>query len=258
MPVVWDNEAKIVPPDVNPQITVEQDGERVANVSPWPMLSQPMGVHFGDNVALPGDGTYQVSIRIGEPSVKRTGSLKDGEYGPATFEFEFDFSESKLNEIEYTDIPSEKEGTPGAVVPSEMTTVQMTQAPTKDALPGTVRATGTSDDAKLVVTTIDGAEPYGGSTDQTYLAVSARTPYNRFVLPAMALSGTLTRDGETVFDGQFDAALDGELNYHYGTALSNVQSGDELEITVDAPSQTARHEGYETAFYQMDPVTLTL
>jgi hypothetical protein len=30
-----------------------------------------------------------------------------------------------------------------------------------------------------------------------------------------------------------------------------VESSDELTITVDPPPQTARHEGYETAFFEM-------
>jgi hypothetical protein len=92
----------------------------------------------------------------------------------------------------------------------------------------------------------------------SYLAVSARTPYNRMVIPAMGLEGTLTRDGETVFDGTLQRTLDPDLRYHYGATVEGVESGDELELRVTTPPQVARHEGYETAFVEMPATTLTL
>ena len=84
MPVVWETETGIVPPDINPQVQITQDGESVAQLAPWPMLSQPMGFHFGDNVQLAGDGTYQVEVSIGSPSTRRAGALADNQ-GQATF-----------------------------------------------------------------------------------------------------------------------------------------------------------------------------
>jgi len=74
----------------------------------------------------------------------------------------------------------------------------------------------------------------------------------------MSLSGTLDRNGTAVFDDVVQATIDPELNYHYGAVLSDVQSGDTLTITVDAPPQAARHEGYETAFVEMPPMELEL
>lgn len=258
MPIVWDQKTKIVPPDVNPQITVSQDGEQVTQLSPWPMLSQPMGFHFGDNIQLPGNDTYQAVVRVGSPSTKRTGSLAEGDYGPATFEFEFEFSQQKLEEVMYEDIPSKKEGTKGAVSPMSMEMIPTKQVPKKESLPGTIRGTPTSGDATFVVTTLDDASRYGGTESETYLAVSPRTPYNRYMLPLMSLSGTLQRNGNAVFDDILQATIDSELNYHYGAVLSDVPSGDELTITVDAPPQTARHEGYEMAFVEMPEMTVTM
>jgi hypothetical protein len=181
MPVVWDQKTKIVPPDANPQITITQDGEQITQLSPWPMLSQLMGFHFGDNVQLPGDGTYRAEVRVGNPSTKRTGSLAEGEYGPATFSFEFDFSQQKLEEVMYEDIPSEKEGTKGAVSPMDMEKLPTTTVPKKGALPGTVRGEATSGDATFIVTTLDDASRFGSTESETYLAVSPRTPYNRSI-----------------------------------------------------------------------------
>ncbi|MFB6096158.1 MAG: iron transporter [Haloferacaceae archaeon] len=256
MPIVWHRETGIVPPDLSPKVRIRRDGEDVTSLSPWPMLSQPMGFHFGDNVALPGEGTYQVEISVGEGSADRTGSLADA--GPASFEFSMPYSRSKKEEITYRDLPSDRQGTAGAVPPMEMDALPSTQLPEADGLPGTVRGTASTGDGRFVVTTLDDATRFGASEDETYLAVSARTPYNRYPLPLMSLSATLKRGGETVYDDALRAAIDPDLRSHYGAVLSGVESGDELTITVDAPPQTARHEGYETAFLKMPAVTLTL
>jgi len=257
MPVVWDTQTGIIPPDVNPQLSITQNGESVDQFAPWPMLSQPMGFHFGDNAQLQGDGTYTVEVSIGGPSTRRTGSLAQNQ-GNASFTFEFQFSESTLNEISFTDIPDDKQGTKGAVGLMDMEKLPSSQVPKPNALPGEVRGSGTTGDAKFVVTVLDDASQFGGGTDQKYLAVSPRTPHNRTMLPMMSLSGTLRRNGTSVFDGILQATIDPELRYHYGTAVADVQSGDELTITVDSPPQTARHEGYETAFVDMPDVQMTL
>lgn len=72
------------------------------------------------------------------------------------------------------------------------------------------------------------------------------------------LSGKLTCGGSTVYDGILQSTIDPELRYHDGAAVPDVQSGDELTITIDSPPQTARHEGYETAFVEMPAATITL
>jgi len=258
MPVVWNQEAEMVPPDANPRITVTQDGEQVAQLSPWTMISQPMGFHFGDNVQLQGDSTYEMEVRVGEPTTKRTGELAENNRGVVTFSFDVEFSEQSLEGIPYTDVPSEQEGTEGSVSPMEMNTIPTRRVPSEEALPGTVRGTGASGDAVFVVTTIDDAPRFGGTESEKYLAVSPRTPYNRYMLPSMSLSGTLERNGTVVFDDILQSAIDPELSYHYGAVVSDVRSGDELTVTVDAPPQVARHEGYETAFLGMPGMSLTL
>ena len=55
---------------------------------------------------------------------------------------------------------------------------------------------------------------------------------------AMALSGTLVRGGETIFEGALQWTLDPALNYHHGVALgrgSGVESGDKLTLSVEVP-----------------------
>jgi hypothetical protein len=51
-----------------------------------------------------------------------------------------------------------------------------------------------------------------------------------------------------VYDGSFDRTLDPDIGYHYGAVVDGVESGDSLTLSVDVQPQTARHEGYETAF----------
>jgi len=258
MPIVWDADTGIVPPDLNPQLRVTRtdDGETVLQRAPWPMLSQPMGFHFGDNVALGGEGTFAVEASLGEPSIRRTGGLADNE-GQETFAFEFAFERSALEEITYRDIPETKQGTTGALPPIEMPNLPGTRLPPPGDLPGIIRGTATSGDATFVVATLGDATRFGGESE-TYLAVSPRTPYNRYPLPLLSLSGALVRDGETVFEGPLPATLDPELGHHYGVALPGVESGDALILTVGAPPQAARHEGYETAFVEMPEMELTL
>jgi uncharacterized protein involved in high-affinity Fe2+ transport len=62
---LWDAETKVVPPTSDVTLEITQDGETVVEKPPWPMLSQNMGFHFGDNIALPGNGTYSVNVGIG-------------------------------------------------------------------------------------------------------------------------------------------------------------------------------------------------
>jgi len=132
------------------------------------------------------------------------------------------------------------------------------QVPEADALPGRRIGTARSGDAAFVVTVLDDASPFGGSADQSSLAVSPRTPYNRHMLPLMALSATVERGGTTVFDGPLQSAIEPSLSVHYGAVLDDVQSGDAITISVDTPPQLARHEGYETAFLDMPAMSLTV
>ncbi|WP_436343582.1 DUF7350 domain-containing protein [Natronorubrum sp. FCH18a] len=121
MIVVWDDETGIIlPVDTGAEIRVSLDGEQVGSPqSAWPMLSQGMGFHFGDNVPLEGEGTYTVEVEIPPLSVRTTGDLADRftESGTATFEFEYDraFQTEVTDGVEYLD--EERWGEPGALEP---------------------------------------------------------------------------------------------------------------------------------------------
>jgi uncharacterized protein involved in high-affinity Fe2+ transport len=51
--------------------TIRKGSKIVFDERQWPMLSAFMGVHYGNNVSLPGAGTYTLSLLIGPPQVAR-------------------------------------------------------------------------------------------------------------------------------------------------------------------------------------------
>jgi hypothetical protein len=165
---------------------------------------------------------------------------------PRSAEIDFEYRESKLEEIDFR-VLEEKAGTKGAIEPMDMPMLPHSYAPRRSDLPGRVLGEATTGDATLLATVLDGP-PKGIEESGPYLAISARTPYNRLVIPSMALSGTQQRGSETRFEGELVRTLDPDLGYHYGTVLDGVRSGDEFALAVDTPPQVARHEGYETAF----------
>ncbi|MGB9986277.1 DUF7350 domain-containing protein [Salarchaeum japonicum] len=250
MPVVWHEETGIVPPAANPSVEFAlPDGEEsVPSVSPWPMISQPMGVHFGDNVAIPRNGDYTATVTVAFGSSKRTGVLADAP-DSAEFEFEFTYLAERVDTIPYRTL--DNAGERGAVEPHDMKVPTNQLAPEPD-LPGTLLASGTSGDAAVPVVAVDDAARFGGRESDSYLAASPRTPYNRFPLPMASVSARATAGGDVVHDGALTATLDPDLGYHYGAPVS--ETPDSVTISFDAPPQVARHEGYETAFLDMPSV----
>jgi len=248
---IWDGDSgTVLPIRSGLSVTVEQDGEEVDSRTPWTMLSQNMGFHYGDNVSLNGDGTYTVTVETGGLSIDRRGAFADRFGDPATAEFEWEYSASTRDGIMFRRL--DNAGEAGAVDPMSDMMMPLSVAPAEDEMPGRVLATGETGDATVVATA---AESDGGD----YLAVSPRTPYNRFLLPQMAFSATVTRGGQSVFDGPLTPALDPDRGYHYGAEVDGVvESGDDLTITVDSIPQISRHEGYETAFLTMSDLELTV
>lgn len=251
MASLWDRGTNtILPVEAGIQFEIRRDGETVTERAPWPMLSQPMGFHFGDNFPLPGEGTYTVVVDVGAMNLERLGAFAGKFESPGTVEIEFEYSRSDRDEIMYRTL-GDLQGERGAVSPMEMDMMPLSTAPATDDLPGRVLGEAESGDAVFVVT----ADEVDG---ESYLAVCPRTPHNRYVLPMMSLSATLNRNGSTVYDGPLRKAIDPDRNYHYSALVDSIESGDELTITVDAPPQVSRHEGYETAFIEMPEMTISL
>ena len=256
MAVVWDTETRTVLPEAGVSVEITRDGGLVSEEVIYPMLSQVMGFHYGANFGLDGDGEYVARVSVGGLSYRRSGAFAGRFDGPATVEVPFSFTEAERRKVTVRRLDAY--GERGAVRPME-TGMPQALAPEKSALPGRVLGTATSDDARLLTAVLD-TPPEGVDGAGPYLGVSARTPYNRLVVPAMALEATLSREGETVFEGDLTRTLDPGLGYHYGAALGDtvVESGDELILTPTLPPQVARHEGYERAFLDMEPVTLAV
>jgi len=257
MATVWDPETRTVLPEAGLSLEIARGGELVSQEVIYPMLSQPMGFHYGANFGLGDDGSYTVTVSVGGVSTRRTGSFVDRFDEPASADVAFDYSRSTRDGLRFENTP-DRAGSAAAVEPMEMMAPNAV-APAETDLPGDVLGTGSTGDAVLVVGRLE-APPEGVDGEGPYLYVSARTPYNRMVVPAMAVEGTLARDDGAVFEGEFVRTLDPDLGYHYGAALGGtaVESGDSLTLRVPTPPQVARHEGYETAFLEMPPVEVTL
>ncbi|MFC4451539.1 iron transporter [Halorussus aquaticus] len=254
MASIWDEKTGTVLPTANVSAEILKGGEEVDSRTLWPMLSQNMGYHFGDNVELSGGGTYTAKLSVGAMQARRMGELR-GAFGEQTsIDVEFEHSRSKLGNVSYEQLP-DKKGDAGAIEPMDMK-MPIAQVPERTDLPGAL-ATGVSGDADFVAFSPE-ENPHFVADGKSYLGVSARTPYNRYPLPFMSLSATLTRDGQTVYDDILRPALDPDLGYHYGAGVDDLQSGDSLTVTVDAPPQVARHEGYETAFIRMPKMEMTI
>jgi hypothetical protein len=267
MATVWDGDSGQVLPDTGLTVEIERGGELVGQEVIYPMLSQPMGFHYGANFALDGDGEYDVTLSVGGMSTRRTGGFRGRFDEPERVTVPFEYARAERDGIDFQNT-ADRAGERAAREPMAMgggmdgsdgmdmdTRVPLSVLPPAAELPGTLHGVAETGDARLAVVS---SEPPAGIDGDRYLAISARTPYNRMVLPAMALEGTLVRNDESVYDGRLTATLDPELGYHYGAAVPSVETGDRLELRVTVPPQVARHEGYETAFLEMEPTEVTL
>nr|WP_281063874.1 iron transporter [Halarchaeum solikamskense] len=209
------------------------------------MLAQRMGFHYGDNVALPSGGTYDVTVHVGAPAARRTGALAAPE--SATFEFSLAYSAAEIDAISYRTI--DRAGERGALDPMSMRMIPGGALPAVDALPGRRLGTGTIGDAAVAATLLDDATGFGGDESDVYLAVSPRTPYNDYPLPMAGFGARV--DGT---DHDLVETIDAALGHHYGVVLD----GDVSRVTIglDVPPQVSRHGGYETAFFDTASVTL--
>jgi uncharacterized protein involved in high-affinity Fe2+ transport len=71
MVMLTDAETGVDIPYATVWATVRQGSKIVYDNRQWPMLSRYMGAHYGNDVALPGPGTYNLSLLIGPPQSAR-------------------------------------------------------------------------------------------------------------------------------------------------------------------------------------------
>jgi hypothetical protein len=254
MASVWDRQTGVVLPAASPQVEYTGPKDETESFTPWQMLSQRMGMHFGDNITLGPEGTYDVTVRVAPPSTRRSGGEVSTD--PVEFDFEMAFGRDTMESLSFEDLPADREGTAGAAEPMDMHGVTQSTAPPADELPVDVLGTERTGGADLVVAATDQLGSLAGGGDETYLAASLRTPYNRFVVPAASLSATVDAGGETVFDDGLTPTIDADLGFHYGAVVPTGDSLDGVTVLVDTAPQVSRHEGYETAFFDFGAVSV--
>ncbi|WP_262174567.1 iron transporter [Haloarcula laminariae] len=255
MASVWDTETNtVLPLDVSAEIS-NADG-RVTTTNFWPMISPTMGFHHGDNVALSGEGEYDVTLSIGPLSADRTTPFEGRFTESQSASMSFTFDTNETYNLEYRRV-GDKAGSSGTVDLLDMDMLPEPTAPVRSALPGRVVGDGSSGDATFIASVVAGNTRFSEASN-SYLIVSPRTPYNRVILPRMSLSATIDRGQETIFDESLRATVDPEISCFYGEQIPDIQSGDIISITPQAPPQLARHDGYETAFIDMPPIEFTV
>ncbi|MDY6817386.1 MAG: iron transporter, partial [Halobacteriales archaeon] len=97
MASVWDPQTKTVLPDTGLSAEIYRAGTLVSQEAIYPMLSQPMGFHYGSNFQLNGDGTYRVKLSVGALPTRRSGAFVRRFTEPTTVEIEFEYSEQAKN-----------------------------------------------------------------------------------------------------------------------------------------------------------------
>ncbi len=252
---LWDAETeRVLPLDSGVTIEIRNGGGLVTQEVAYPMLSQRMGLHYGSNYVLDGEGTYEARIHVGGLSLRRTGGYAGAFASARVATVDFEFDTAALHEVTISE--TEAAGERDALAPMEMDGVPVGRAPSVASLPGTHVGTGRSGDAVFEVFVLESAALDGRFGADPYLYVSARTPYNDIVLPMMGLEAAVRRDGEVIRESGLTRTLDPELGYHYGASVPEIERGDELVIATTVPPQIARHDGYETAFLEMGEVSL--
>jgi len=250
MAAVRDADSGVVLPVSSVNIAVT-GGNNVNNRETiYPMLSQRMGFHYGDNYHLDGDGSYTAEVTVGGVTADRFGSFEGRLSEPETVAIDFEYSESGRNELDFQQY-DDQAGQEGAVDPMEMGGLSLG---TVRELGGTSMGEALADDIRYRASLLE-ADRFGESP---YLAVTTATRYNEFVVPGMGLSATVDgTDGETVLSESLTPALDPEIGFHYGLSAPGLTGQEALSVEVTTPTQLARHEGYETAFFSTPTVDLS-
>jgi uncharacterized protein involved in high-affinity Fe2+ transport len=67
MVLLNDAQTNVVIPYASVWGTIREGGKTAFDESLWPMISRYMGPHYGNDVVLPGSGSYQLSLLISPP-----------------------------------------------------------------------------------------------------------------------------------------------------------------------------------------------
>jgi uncharacterized protein involved in high-affinity Fe2+ transport len=93
MVLLNDAQTNVVIPYASVWGTITKDGKTVFDESLWPMISRYMGPHYGNDVSLPGPGTYQMTLLISPPVSARHIEYQDVWLKPHTVSFTFQWQQ---------------------------------------------------------------------------------------------------------------------------------------------------------------------
>ncbi|MEY7850688.1 hypothetical protein AB7C87_15980 [Natrarchaeobius sp. A-rgal3] len=276
--------------------TATNGGESTDRRTLWPMLSQRMGVHYGDNVALEGEGTDAVTVRVGPTLADPIGPLPTELEESASVDIPFEYDPATIEGLERRLIDAnEGRGEPDALEPMGNHGDGSNAANYRDGSSNDGHGDGLGNDGHgddlsvggpvdrspfdragatrvgsasvgdldcivVIVTDLDRGEANADTAESVALAVAVRTPYNRYPIPFATLSATIAREGNGIAAGSLREVIDPRDGHHYRTDVDPalLERGDQLAIIVETPPQLARHEGYETAFLETGMATVNL
>lgn len=89
MVLLNDAQTNVVIPYASVWGTIREGGKTPFDESLWPMISRYMGPHYGNDVVLPGSGSYQLSLLISPPVSARHVEYQGVWLKPHTVTFTF-------------------------------------------------------------------------------------------------------------------------------------------------------------------------
>jgi hypothetical protein len=256
MALVHDMKTGVIAPQVEPTISISKNGQQVVSNQPWPMLSQPMGYHFGDNVNASGEATYRFDVTVNAARSVLPDDLSDVfTKQSVTFEKTFDPASASDLGVNQT---GDKARTKGALSPMDMEMMSIPQQPAYGDIPLQLTEPQYTDDVAVAVGRHDDPIALGFDEGESALVAATQTRYNRYPLGFMGLEATVSRDGSEVYSGELTSAVHGDIGHYYGAWTPMLEPGDSVDIEFVTPPQVARHIGYETAFFELEPLSFTL
>ncbi|HEY3882464.1 MAG TPA: iron transporter [Trebonia sp.] len=89
MVLLNDAQTGVVIPYASVWATITEGAKTQTDESLWPMISRYMGPHYGNDVSLPGNGTYQLSLLVSPPVSARHVEYQDVWLKPHRVNFTF-------------------------------------------------------------------------------------------------------------------------------------------------------------------------
>ena len=89
MVLLNDAQTNVVIPYASVWGTITENGKTVFDESLWPMISRYMGPHYGNDVSLPGPGTYHMTLLVSPPVSARHVEYQNVWLKPHTVSFTF-------------------------------------------------------------------------------------------------------------------------------------------------------------------------